>query len=398
MVDGTEDANNMDDVDSNESLAKARELVPNFDELLKKEMAKGKYLTTHEAVNAITREHSREKVGTQWLDGIWLAYEKSKKGKQMAYVLDKDKEVKSVFFGRSLKHVPKKFDPVMVKVNIMRNLLSQTESLEFIKYKTGKTPISDMIDMVASPSMITGKKMYLVAGRVRYVNQVTWDNNQKLKVPKALFERTKEGKIQCNMRIAMADLSSENSMCNITLKKMEHLGVIIGKKPLKIIDHFKSVPSEDKKLEKLKNGMTGRRLLVLGFGSNENPREEGKLSKQPWLSPGEAGFIASYDKIFKGMTPKESTEGIPSEGSDEPEEEKEKAPPRLPTPVRIRIKEMIKERKATKKSLIQYGKKVKVPKESISVFISELIEKGLARVKGEKILPRKPKEKKKHPE
>jgi len=380
-----EEPNNINELESDDLYQRGKELVPNLDELIKKAMEKGEYLTEREAVNAIVRKNSREKIGTQWINGFWIAYEKSKKGKQMAYVLDKSEGTKTVFFEKSLKVPPKRFAPVKVKVTIVRNLINQQESLEFIKVKPGHLKPADMMDAVASPGMITDKKTYLVAGRVRYVNNIQWDKGQQLKIPKPMFEQSTDGKRTCNLRIALADLSNENSLCNVTIRKMGHLSAIIGKKSVNIIDYFKKVATEDAKLQKLTDQMRTKRLLILGFGSNQNPREEGKQSKSPWLAPGDFGFILSYDKVFEGV--KEQVKEQEADIEKEIEQAETKAPPKLKKATRIAVRQMIKSKKATKKSLKLYAKKHKVPKEALTAFIADLIENKKAVVNGEKILP-----------
>jgi hypothetical protein len=387
VKDTAEGPDNINELESDDLYQRAKELVPNIDELIKKGMDSGKYLTVQEAAHAIAYANSREKVGTQLLDGFWIAYVKSKKGKQMAYVLDKENGTKTVFFEHSLKHPPKRFDPVRVKVNIVRNALNpdttQAESLEFIKVKPGHLKLPDMMDFIASPGSITEKRTFLIAGKIRYVNNIVYDKGQKLPNPKPLFERAPDGKRSCNVRIAVSDFSNENSMCNVTLKKIEHLAAIIGVKPLKLIDHFKKISNEDEKLQKLRNNMIPKRLLILGFGDNKNP-STGEPARSPYLSPGDFGFIMSYDKVFAGV--KEHIKE--QEDKLETEIEQAEKPMKLNLAQKARIGHMIKAGKATKKSLKFYAKKHKVDPAAISIFISDLIDKGEAKQKGDRILPK----------
>jgi hypothetical protein len=387
----TVDMDNASDVDSGNMIEKAKGLVPNFDKKLKEMMASGKYLTESEAINSIIRQHSREKIGEQWLDGFWIAYEKSKKGKQMAYVLDKDNELKTVFFIKSIKDAPKRFDPVKVKVNIIKNLLSQNESLEFVKHKPGHLKRADMMEMLSAPGSVLDQKMYLIAGKIRYVNQVTWDKNQKLKVPKPLFDRSPDGKLSCNIRLAIADFANENTLCNVGIYNIKHLANIFGRKTLEIIDNFKRVPNEDKKVEKLRDALINTpegSVIILGFGSNQKP-DGTPQAKGSHISPGDTGFITNYHKVFKGVKQKMSQDVDNIEKELEEAEEEKKVPIiALPIDVRKHIKQMIKGKEATKKSLRLYGKKVKVQKEAIALYISKLIDEGKAVVKGEKILPK----------
>lgn len=385
MVDGTVD----------ELYERAKELVPDVDKAIEELKKKGECLTTFEALNHLIRKNSREKVGTQWFDGFWLQYTKSRRGNTIGYIIS-DNEVRMVFFEKPLKSEPKRFKPVKMKVNIIRNLISQTESYEYLKHKISHLTSADLLGMVVPPGAITDKKWYLVGGKIRYIRQVEFERGQKLEKPKPLFEQNKEGDRFCHLKMAVADFNNEQSLCNLTLSDPEILAKVVGVKLLKLIDHYKKIPTEEKKLEKLQNALIGKRILIFGNGSNKHPTEDRTIST-PYIGPGKTGFILLYDGVF-AKAEKEYADQMNNldkemdnaESEDKVEDKKKPSPEKIKN-IENDINGLIKKGKATKKTLRTYAEKHKVSTDTVSEIIQKWMKEKKVKLVGNKIVSTKKK-------
>lgn len=381
---------------------KARNLVPDVDEKVKKLKKSGKCLSTFEALNHIIRLNSRETVGSEWFNGFWVTHFQSRKGAEMGFMLIEG-EARMIFFEKKPKKYPKRFAPVRIKVKVVRNIINNVETYEHVKTKKGHLSKTDLLNYMQTPRDITERKFYMITGKIRYINQISFKDNQRLKTPLPIFDRDDEGNRTLNLRLALSDLERDENMVSVTLKgDPEKLAIIYGVKYLKMIDHFKKVPNEDEKLSKLKDALITKRVIAFGNGSNKLPFEEDKLARQPYLSMGNIGFVIPYSSIFKDSemsTPEQDFSEDVAELPKKKIKKKKKPSKKIPKIDRKKVKKqlmkIIKSGEATKKRFKRYGKKNKVPSDVISEIVERWLEEKRVMVKGDTVVLKKKKKRKK---
>jgi len=360
---------------------RAKELVSDVDKEVAKLKKSGQCLSTREALNHIIQMHSREKIGSEWIEGFWLDYITTKRGNHMAYILT-ESDVKRIFFEKPLQIKPKRFSPVKMKATRIRNLINLSETLEYITHKEGTLTSLDLRNFVKPPSAITDKGFYCIAGQVNNVRTVDWEGDNKLSSPKPLFDQDPEGNRICNVRLIISDLDRPESRVTMTIRNPEILADLYGVKYIKFIDHFKKISDQEKMLTKLREGLGSLKLLIFGLGSNEINK---KKLRNPYISVGENyGFITPYDKVF-AEADKEFNAQMDAIEKEIDESEK-KTTKTLSKAGQKQLLKLIKDGKATKKSLKRFAKKKGVSPDEICNCLEIWEKEKKIKVNGDRVI------------
>jgi len=170
---------------------------------------------------------------------------------------------------------PVKFMAVAKKRNISTGSIwfEGTEDTVFETLDSINIPLSSIFQ---SPSHITEGGMYLVKGRIQYVNEIVTEfdeNNQPLG-----YKPIVDGGV-VNLKLVVTD---EDNVCTVSLKRVEDLQNLIGK-------DISWVNSEDGFVE-LKDSLTNIEIVMFGGGDN---RVNGN-TVTPFMQLREFGFIKPW--------------------------------------------------------------------------------------------------------